>query len=213
MSEKVVSNGMVGLFTTPVFLSSITDQKIIENAAKSILKLKETTKGWKRIGNWVSDDNLHTLPEFKDITDIILLETKRALDAMTIKRDSHFITCMWANVAPIGTAHNEHIHSNCIYSGVLYIRTPDGSGPTLFSDPRPATNVIRPDYEDPSAFYFGARWGQVPKEGNMIIFPGWLPHSVEQVEPQPDAPERIVISFNVMIKSSVQFDTAKIEFK
>jgi uncharacterized protein (TIGR02466 family) len=213
LSEKSIPKGMVGLFTTPVFLSSIVDEKIVTNAAETILKLKETTEGWQRIGNWVSDDNLHTLPEFKELTDIILAESERALDAMTIKRDSHYISCMWANVAPIGTAHNEHIHSNCIYSGVIYIRTPPGSGPTLFSDPRPAVGVIRPDYEDPSAFYVGARWGQVPEEGNMIIFPGWLPHSVEQVEPQPDALERIVISFNIMIKSKVQFDTAKIEFK
>ena len=209
--EKSIFQGMVGLFTTPVFLSSI-DETIIDDVLKNILKLKESEPGVQRIGNWVTDDNLHKLPEFKDLSDVLLIESKRALDEMTILRDSHYISCMWANVAPVGTAHSEHIHSNSIFSGVLYLQVPDGCGPTLFSDPRPAANILRPDYGDPSPYFLGARWGQIPKKGNLIIFPGWLPHSVEAVERQDDAPDRVTLSFNIMIKSKVQFDTAKIEF-
>ena len=213
MNDKVTFNGMVGLFTTPVFLSSINDEQIVDNAVENILKLKNTTDGVDRFGCWVTDDNLHTLPEFKDLTEILLSEAERALDAMTINRDSHYITCMWSNVAPIGTAHGEHIHSNCIYSGVLYLKVPEGCGTTVFSDPRPTVNILRPDYSNPTPYYMGARWSQIPEKGNLIIFPGWLPHSVETVPPIEGSEERITLSFNIMIKSKVEHDTAKIEFK
>lgn len=212
MENKVEHAGMVGIFTTPVFLSTIVDETIIDNAVDNVLKLKETTPGVERINNWVTDDNLQTLPEFKELADILLQESKRALDEMTVIRDSDYITCMWANEAPIGTAHAEHIHSNSLWSGVLYLRVPEGSSPTLFSDPRPIANMIRPDYENASPYFLGARWGQIPKKGNMIIFPSWLPHSVETVPAVEDAETRIVLSWNIMIRSKVQFDTAKIEY-
>lgn len=215
MTEKIDYNGMVSLFATPVFLSHITDEKIIDDATDNILKLKEKTPGVQRYGGWVTDDNLQKLPEFSSLSNVLLDAGKVALDEMTIKRDSHYISCMWANTAPIGTAHGEHVHSNSIYSGVLYLRTPEGAGPTLFSDPRPVVNMLRPDYEKPSPMYLGARWGQLPKKGDLIIFPSWLPHSVETVPKNETLGDdaRISLSFNIMIRSNVEFDTAKIEFK
>ena len=214
-NNKINYNGMLSLFATPVFLSHINDENVIDNAVESILKLKETTPGHQRYGCWVTDDNLETLPEFEELSNILLDAAEIALDEMTIKRDSHYITCMWANTAPIGTAHGEHIHSNSIYSGVLYLRTPEGSGPTLFTDPRPIVNMLRPDYETPSPLYLGARWGQLPKKGDLIMFPSWLPHSVEAVPRNDELGDeaRITLSFNIMIRSKVKFDTAKIDFK
>ena len=62
MTEKIDYNGMVSLFATPVFLSHITDEKIIDDATDNILKLKEKTPGVQRYGGWVTDDNLQKLP-------------------------------------------------------------------------------------------------------------------------------------------------------
>lgn len=210
ISNKVRPQEMVGLFASPVFLSEITDTRILDNAVNSILELKKEKKGIDRYGSWVSPDNLHTLPEFKGLTDILLYQSEKVLDVLTIKRDSHYITCMWSNIAPVGTAHMEHIHANSLYSGVLHLQSPKGSSPTIFSDPRPAAGILHPDYENPNPAFLGARWSTFNKRGLLIIFPSWLPHCVEPVPPSVE--ERITLSFNIMIKTKVDFFTAKINF-
>jgi uncharacterized protein (TIGR02466 family) len=214
IEKQVKHNGMQALFATPVFLSEIIDNSLLDSVTNSILKLKKSNCGYARYGSWVTNDNLHTLPEFEELTRVLLHEAGRALDTLTVKRNSHYITCMWSNIAPVGSSHNEHIHSNSMYSGVLYLRMPKGSATTIFSDPRPAVSVFRPDYENPNPFFLGARWSITQDRGGLIIFPSWLPHSVEPVPViDVNTEERITLSFNIMIRSKVEIDTAGIEFK
>lgn len=211
MSNKVRHNGMMTLFATPVFLTEILDDNLLDNTIEEIIKLRDNNEGVQRYGSWVSPDNLHTLPQFQELTELLLSEAERALDTLTIKRDSHYITCMWSNIAPVGTAHPEHIHSNCLYSGVLYLKSPKGAATTIFSDPRPAVAVLEPDYENPNPAILGARWGTAGERGGLVIFPSWLPHGVETV-PASDE-ERITLSFNIMIKSKISTHTQTVEFK
>lgn len=211
MSNKVKNNGMAALFASPVFMSEIVDTRILDNAVNAILKLKEQGDGVQRYGSWVTRDDLQTLEEFQELKELLLEEAGKVLDTLTIKRDSHYITCMWANVAPVGSAHMNHIHSNSMYSGVIYLQQPEGSAPTIFSDPRPAAGLIHPDYENPNPALLGARWSTLGKRGELLIFPSWLPHGVDPVPATDSKEERISLSFNIMIKSKVDFFTAKIE--
>jgi uncharacterized protein (TIGR02466 family) len=105
----------------------------------------------------------------------------------------------------------EHIHSNSLYSGVLYLQMPKGAAPTYFADPRPSAGILRPDYENPNPMFLGARWGTFSERGGLIIFPSWLPHGVENVPYDPSL-QRITLSFNIMIKTKIEFFTAKINF-
>ena len=213
IEEQVRHNGMQALFSTPVFLSEIINEELLDNTIESILKLRESGGGYARYGSWVTDDNLQTLPEFEELAKVLLHEAGRALDKLTIKRDSHYITCMWSNIAPVGSSHNEHIHSNSMYSGVLYLKMPEGAATTIFSDPRPGVAIFRPEYENPNPYFLGSRWSISQQKGGLIIFPSWLPHSVEPVPVTDNPEERITLSFNVMIRSKVEIDTAGIEFK
>tara|TARA_B110000503_G_scaffold139136_1_gene226828 strand:+ start:828 stop:1463 length:636 start_codon:yes stop_codon:yes gene_type:complete len=211
LTEQVKFNGMAALFASPVFMSEIIDTRVLDNTVNSILKLKENKDGVETFGSWVTRDDLHILPEFEELTNILLSEAERALDILTIKRDSHYIPCMWANVSQVGSAHMEHIHANSIYSGVLYLQSPEGSQPTIFADPRPGAQMFQPDYEKPNPNILGARWSTTGERGGIIIFPSWLPHSVQPVP--PTAEERITLSFNIMIKSTINDFTKKVSFK
>ena len=202
---------MAALFASPVFMSEITDTKILDNTVNTILKLKENKDGVETFGSWVTRDDLHTLTEFEELTNILLSEAERALDILTVKRDSHYIPCMWANVSTVGSAHMEHIHANSMYSGVVYLQSPKGSQPTIFADPRPGAQMFQPDYENPNPAILGARWSTTGERGGIVIFPSWLPHSVQPV-PSTDE-ERITLSFNIMIKSTIDDFTKKVSFK
>ena len=82
---------------------------------------------------YMTSDDLHTVPEMKDLVDVIMRESAKVLDAYAIKRDSHYITSMWANVTNPNCRQNMHVHPNCLLSGLVYIKTPTNCGPTLFA--------------------------------------------------------------------------------
>jgi uncharacterized protein (TIGR02466 family) len=73
---------------------------------------------------------------------------------------------IWATVHTQGSAHRTHFHENSGLSGVYYVQVPCGSGGIAFYDPRggrpPFTSTHKHD----------------PKEGELLVFPSWLQHSV-----------------------------------
>src|SRR5260370_36732702 len=79
---------------------------------------------------------IQTLPEMTELVDWIMHESGKFLSAYRIKRDSHYITNMWANIANPNRRHHMHIHPNCLLSGLVYIRTPKNCGSTMFASPR-----------------------------------------------------------------------------
>ena len=70
------------------------------------------------------------------------------LDYYKIKRNSHYITNMWANITHPNHRHHLHIHPNCLLSGILYVRSPKNCGPTVFGDPRPGAMMIQPSHSE-----------------------------------------------------------------
>jgi hypothetical protein len=70
---------------------------------------------------------------------------------------------MWATVHTQGSEHKIHNHPNAGLSGVYYVQVPCGSGGIAFyynKDPR------------------GGRRMHDPREGELLVFPSWLYHSV-----------------------------------
>jgi len=210
-SVEVEQVAMYKLFSTPIFKFRIYDLNYIKSLAEKILKLREEGTGYPGPNTWCTHDNLNDLPEFQKLNEIILKESGQILDFFNIDRDSHYITCMWSNVAKVGHAHQLHEHPNSFYSGVLYIQTPEGAGPLFFKDPRPATNMILPNYTKPNPELFGSNWRVDPKVGDMYMFPSWAEHGVQATDFNPNL-ERISLSFNIMIKGKIKATSAKIVF-
>jgi uncharacterized protein (TIGR02466 family) len=211
--KKIVPETMYRLFATPVFKSKITDIGLIDHLAKSLYKIKEKGEGFPSPNSWCTRDDLQTLPEFRELCDIILDEVNKILDTLSIVREDHYISCMWANISQVGTAHIEHFHPNSFYSGVLYIQIPPGSGKLFFTDPRTGPQMMQPSYSKPSPDLMGTDFSVAPEKGVMYVFPSWLPHGVDVSEHQPDSPERISLSFNIMLKAKIELPTARWHLK
>lgn len=204
---------MYKLFATPIFKTKINDLNFIDKLAKELYFIKDKGQGYAAPNSWCTRDDLQTLPEFRPLCDIILEETNKVLDILYIERDDHYISCMWSNMSQVGTAHQEHYHPNSFYSGVLYIQTPPGSGNLCFTDPRLGPQMMQPMYSKPNPEVLGSNYTVSPEKGVMYIFPSWLPHGVDISVNQPNAPERISISFNIMLKTRIELATARWNLK
>lgn len=85
---------------------------------------------------------------------------------------------IWASVHTPESAHQPHVTDDALVGGVYYVRTPPDAGKLHIFDPRGKSPL---DLADPLAFpsppfHRGVRVS--PEEGKLILFPGWLVHSV-----------------------------------
>ena len=103
---------------------------------------------------------------------------------------------IWLNINPKHSYHGEHMHSDAFISGVYYIQTPHASGNTLFRDPRAATAFCRLPFAENTPRNANAITVN-PRPGLLIMFPGWLTHSVEQNHSDDD---RISLAFNIKLE-------------
>ena len=91
-----------------------------------------------------------------------------------------------------GDSHNVHIHPNCILSGIMYLQTPEGSSPIVFSDVRSARRMMSlPKTND--TFINQTETAIFPKQGMLLMWESWLTHSVPK---NHSTDGRITIVFN-----------------
>ena len=96
---------------------------------------------------------------------------------------------MWLNVHGKEGFNHAHVHSGAWCSGVYYLNCTEKTGNITFLDPRPGAEmnfyhkIIEPNNHS-----------ILPKNGDLILFPAWLPHLVE---PNSDEEHRISVAFNV----------------
>ena len=100
----------------------------------------------------------------------------------------------WVNINPPGSKNemHEHISRAAFISGVLYIKVPKNSGNIVFHDPRHFLIT----QSEPLLYYNrgNSSSSYSPKENELLLFPYWLVHNVEENLSNED---RISISFNI----------------
>ena len=106
-----------------------------------------------------------------------------------------YITSAWVNINDNRAAHNhEHVH-NDTYSGVFYLQVPEKSGKLSFTNPG-LNKLWQGSLLVETRNKFTAEHLKFePKEGQIYIWPSYLPHSVL---PNDHDESRISISFNII---------------
>jgi uncharacterized protein (TIGR02466 family) len=201
------------LFPTPLFTGKLPDITLCDRVEKSVRALRESGNGVSSPKGaspaYMTTDDLHHRPEMKELVDIIMLETGRVLDAIAVKRDSHYITSMWANITHPNHRQDVHVHPNCLLSGLVYIKTPVNCGGTLFASSRKYTKNLEPQYFQKNDL--NSDFIVVPAEkGRMLMWPSHVPHSVEQGIAD-ESEDRITVPFNVMIRGAIELFTARLK--
>ena len=163
-------------------------------------KLREATLPLPTLApgqKWQTNQELHELQEFRELISYVNASVKGILGFLKITYESFFITGCWANISAKGARHKTHTHPNNFLSGVYYVQAAEGANSITFEDPRPQTYVMAPAPTELRLESAGSNIMPV-KEGMLIVFPAWLPHSVGINKSDR---ERISVSFNVMFSS------------
>jgi len=217
MKEQTNTNGEVlSLFTSPVFITTF-DQNFNDSSALidhvvHFLKKQETTSS--SAVHLRKGDQLHLLDEMQEFCDGILKLGKSICEFNQLVYDDLYITSMWANFSTSETyVHPQHIHPNSYLSGVIHLKGPEFCSGTTFCDPRPAVQVLEPDYKKPTLFNT-SRYTVPFHPGNVLIFPSWLPHSVNESEmPFKNDDVRVTLSFNLMFRGKISKISSPLELK
>jgi uncharacterized protein (TIGR02466 family) len=212
-AKELTAKQMYMLFPTPMFTGKLADISLCDRIERKLQQLRAAGKGTFSPESaplaYMSPDDLQTLPEMSELVDVIIEETGIILDALAVKRDSHYITNMWANIANPNRRHFMHMHPNCLLSGLVYIKTPKNCGSTVFASPRLLSKGLEPTYSrknDLNADVFK----MTAEKGRMLIWPSHIPHAVEQGSAD-EREERIIVAFNVMIRGLIDLPTARLE--
>ena len=103
------------------------------------------------------------------------------------------ITQSWVNLTQPGSAgHHQHIHTNSVISGVLYLQTNNDDSVTFANNyfASMTMRVVTKKYNE----FNSDTWRFPVNAGKLLLFPSNLPHQVESVKGKED---RISLSFNV----------------
>ena len=122
-------------------------------------------------------------PNLKDIENLCKHQLKNYLEkieGVDTNLANLRITQSWLNNTKPGESHHSHVHPNSYLSGVLYIKCLPNDR-LLF---RNRSYGMYNNFEFPkNDTVWNARIvGQTVTEGDLIIFPSWIPHSVSRNE-------------------------------
>lgn len=117
--------------------------------------------------------------------------------------------CSWMVLHKKGNYSPLHLHSNSMFSGVLYLKCDENSGKIKFSIPQIiptwTSSTLDPIYNLTEQNIFNSReWVYQPKKWDILCFPS---HTYHEVEPSFSDSDRLVLSFNYILKGKFGRDT------
>jgi uncharacterized protein (TIGR02466 family) len=166
---------------------------------------------------YASEDNLLKrvdVPEFRALVQFIvqsLQDTAQRANAQVWPPGQQplqlLLTGVWFQIQNGAAFHDVHTHGNCSWSGVYYLQIdpPEQrakhaqwrahNGVTRFYSPMfPLLGGAHMDMGN--AFMQNATLDISPQEGELVLFPAFLPHKAMPYEGERD---RIILSFNAQI--------------
>lgn len=108
------------------------------------------------------------------------------------------LTEMWAIINKKNNLNTAHTHPNNYLSAAYYVKVSKGCGTIKFLNPNSISRERHPLIEEDTELNRN-NIEIIPNEGDLLIFPAYLTHSVNRNMSNED---RVVISFNIDILRS-----------
>ena len=199
VSVHVARGNVRKLFPTPVITDELRGAEALNAELEGIILARRAEDSGHKLSNRGGWQSRHDLARWGGEAG------KRLIDHALALADSHTLggttgksrwRCeAWANVSGPGHFNTPHVHSATFWSAVYYVAIGNGKGGELvLHDPRMpglimhAPNLrfrgLGPDVETRIE----------PMPGLMVLFPGWLSHSVE---PWQGSGNRISVAMNI----------------
>ena len=204
----MIKSEILKFFPEPVFKYKVDDYKNLnKELIEYIYKLYENdTEGIERSnrGGWHSKN--FRLTEENSIQNKFAIKAQEYIldtfNQMGWKTEDQKIRIreMWSIINKKNDFNVIHTHPNSYLSAAYYVKAPKNCGRFQVENPNIAKRHSFPDIKSKNELNHDVAGIEID-EGDLLIFPGYLPHKVGKNNSDED---RVVISFNV--------DTAKIHF-
>ena len=166
-----------------------------EKLSNHIVNWSQQDPGIKKtnMNGWHSKPEMHLKSEYQQLVQELYKMQEEIYQEEWLDRKPK-LGNMWANINYPGGYNRPHVHPNCLFSGVYYVKANKNSGVFVANDPRPGIQTIMPIRKlgrPPKHLWREVHLEPIP--GRIIMFPAWLWHCVE---PNQSNDIRISISFN-----------------
>ena len=184
-----------GLFITPVFTMDIENDYNLVEKLYDLKKRDAIGSPKSNVNGWHSKEDLYLHDDFKEITQDIMYHSQQCFHALSVNdKYTPEMTGLWGMINPPGARNNVHTPPLNYLSGVLYLKVPENSGNIVFIEPRPQAEVFDPPKKSDLLPNLAHTVQWEAKEKNLIFFPSWLQHEVQQNNSNQD---RVIMSFNL----------------
>lgn len=186
------------LFPTPIYHKVISDDEVKNQIDSIIDDVKfDCKEEWSQTHylstDFSPDSSCNVLDEYKlmELKKYIHKHLLEYLDILSYPTSNlKYETESWFSLFKKGNYAHIHSHGTADISGVFYYKTNEKDGDIFFEPPLPQLKQSKIFYNH------SAPWSHAPKEGKLMIFPGWLNHGVRTNTTEF---ERISLSFNIRL--------------
>lgn len=193
---------LLPIYSVPLWQSEYPDFEDHKDTFLTVVKdfQKENPSKEVRRSNvhgYQSPSTLQRVPELTPLYEYVCqMAFKAVSDLEFIQKCDIAIVQAWLNVNDNRQCMNsQHVHGG-VFSGVFYLKAPEGSGKLVLSNPA-INNMWEGCYLTENKNQFTGECIRIsPTEGSILLFPSYLPHSVETNDHDE---ERISISFNLTV--------------
>ncbi len=128
------------------------------------------------------------------------------------RKFKHYFLNSWINKHIPGDWASSHQHRNSVISGVYYLQIPKNSGGVVFEKPHGYTNNFHEtlgfEYTE-KTLYNTDTFTLIPKEGEILLFPSHLLHSVQKNNTNTI---RYSLAFNIFFEFEVFNNKSNIDY-
>jgi|TARA_B100000085_G_scaffold164890_1_gene149910 uncharacterized protein (TIGR02466 family) len=200
---------LIPIYSIPLWQSEYPEfeehKKIFLAAVKEYKKQTPTREpSASNVAGYQSPNTLHHVDELRPLFEYICQMGFKACADMDFIDCDVALTSAWLNVNDSRQCMNaEHVHGD-VFSGVFYLSAPQESGKLCVVNPGLNRMWAGIPLVSQKNQFTGEKIKLEPEDGNIILFPSFLPHSVETNNHDE---ERISISFNLIVlpKGSINY--------
>ena len=176
------------LFSVPVVFFDISEE-ILKSTLASVNRYIDESTTWKSqtaygetFTTYHEGKNFLGNEEYADLTREINKNVRSFAEMLGKDPLSGLRLESWLNFNPPGTGHQRHEHYNSLASGVIYLDADSDTGEIVFYDPvetRTQANSFMHKSICKQNEFNVMNYRLKPQTGRMIMFEGWLHHSVD----------------------------------
>jgi uncharacterized protein (TIGR02466 family) len=185
-----MTSHIIPLFSTPLYKNIIQEDSIALDFIKNILY-----KSCNNSGNVSTDYFILNRPELYNIKKQVIHNIYNFLNYQLNFNEEFIIQNSWIIRHKKGDFSPKHMHTNCLFSGVVYLQVSDNSGDIIFTDGNSSSLYPNEISLEVSKYnlYNARSWTIKPKSNDILIFPSHLNHEVTINNSDID---RYVLAFN-----------------